>query len=86
MPNQSDADEPKTTETKDKPVAPSTMASRRRERLEREAREGVPPRRRFGLRAGENPETDLVIVYIGREDREGQRFTMADPHPRPPRR
>jgi hypothetical protein len=45
------------------PAKPSTMASRRAERLAREAAGDVPePRRRFGFKAGVDAENPILMI------------------------
>jgi len=46
------------------PTTNSTFRSRQEARLEREAVEGVPPRRKLGLNAGENAEQSFVITTV----------------------
>lgn len=47
----------------------STFAERRAERLEREARDGVPARRRLALDAGPGPaDTNFVILNSSDSD------------------
>ena len=50
------------------PEPNSTFASRRAARVAREAVEGVPPRRKLGLDAGENAEAAFSITVIDEGD------------------
>ena len=46
------------------PEPNSTFASRKRERLAREAVEGAPPRRQLGLAAGDQVEAVFVVEDV----------------------